>query len=90
MVISKDYILREIAGDFVVVPTGRAVFQFQGLITLNEVGKYLWELLQKQNQTVEQLAQQVCREYEVEETVARQDVEEFVQALESRGILTEK
>lgn len=90
MVISKDYMLREIAGDFIVVPTGQAVFQFQGLITLNEVGKYLWELLQKQDQTVDQLAKQVCQAYEVEETVARQDVQEFVQALESRGILTQE
>lgn len=88
MFISKDFMLREIAGDFVVIPTGQAVFHFQGLITLNEVGKYLWELLQREEQTMEQLTQQVLENYEVEEAIARRDVDEFVQALVSRGILS--
>lgn len=88
MVISKDYMLREIAGDYVVVPTGRAVFQFMGLITLNEVGAFLWERLQKQSYTEEQLTQMVCQAYEVDSETAGKDVGEFLQALRSRGVLS--
>lgn len=87
MRISTEFMLREIAGDYVVVPTGQAVFQFMGLMTLNEVGACLWGQLQQASCTVEQLTQQVCQTYDVEVETARADVEEFLQALESRGIL---
>ena len=38
----------EIAGDYVIIPTGKTVLKFNGLITVNEVGAYLWKLLQKE------------------------------------------
>lgn len=87
MKISKEFMLREIAGEYIVVPTGQAVFRFMGLITVNEVGAFLWETLQNQACTEQQLTNLVCEMYQVEEKVARQDVEEFVKALKERGIL---
>lgn len=85
--ISKDFILREIAEDYIVVPTGRAVFQFMGLITVNEVGAFLWKALQKQECTLEELTEMVCQEYEVGKEIAEQDVAEFIELLENRCIL---
>lgn len=58
-----------------------------GLITVNEVGAFLWETLQNQACTEQQLTNLVCEMYQVEEKVARQDVEEFVKALKEREIL---
>lgn len=87
MKISKEFMLREIAGEYIVVPTGQAVFRFMGLITVNEVGAFLWETLQNQACTEQQLTNLVCEMYQVEEKVARQDVEEFVKALKEREIL---
>ena len=87
MKISKEFMLREIAGEYIVVPTGQAVFQFTGLITVNEVGAFLWSLLQKQECTLEYLTQMLCQEYEVEEQCGKKDVSEFLEALKSRGVL---
>ena len=87
MKISKEFMLREIAGEYIVVPTGQAVIRFMGLITVNEVGAFLWETLQNQACTEQQLTNLVCEMYQVEEKVARQDVEEFVKALKEREIL---
>lgn len=88
MKISKEFMLREIAGEYIVVPTGKAVFQFMGLITLNDVGAFLWKALQKENCTSRELTELVCQEYEVTEDSAWRDVREFLKALASRHILS--
>lgn len=40
------FVLREIAGDYVIIHTGKTVLEFNGLATVNEVRVFLWNLLQ--------------------------------------------
>lgn len=87
--LSKDYILRTIAGEKVVVPTGNAVQRFNGLITLNDVAGFIWECLEN-NDTKEEIVQKILEEYEVEEATAVQDVNGFTPMLEEQGILVEE
>lgn len=87
MHIKKEFVLREIAGDYIIIPTGATVLEFNGLITVNEVGVTLWKMLQEEV-SVEQLVQGVLAEYEVEESVAREDIQEFLDKLTKAGILT--
>lgn len=87
--LSKDYILRTIAGEKVVVPTGSAVQRFNGLITLNDVAGFIWECLEN-NDTKEEIVQKILEEYEVEEATAVQDVNGFTQMLEEQGILVKE
>lgn len=47
MKVDKEFVLREIAGDYVIIPIGRTVLSFNGLITVNEIGAFLWNLLQE-------------------------------------------
>lgn len=86
MRIEKDFILREIAGDYIIIPTNSTVLEFNGLITVNEVGVSLWKMLQEEV-TLEQLVQGILAEYEVEEDVAREDIQEFLNRLVEGGIL---
>ena len=39
---SKDFILREIAGEYILVPAGAASAKLNGLITLNELGWFIF------------------------------------------------
>ena len=87
MKISQNFILREIAGEYVIVPTGEAAYEFQGLITANETGAFLWEKLQKDEQTEESLVKVLCEEYETDQTQAEKDVAEFIQRLRQQNIL---
>lgn len=41
MKISKEFILREIAGEYILVPVGKTALTFNGLVTVNEVGAHL-------------------------------------------------
>ena len=86
MRIEKEFVHREIAGDYIIIPTGKTVLEFNGLITVNEVGVTLWNMLQEEV-TFDQLVQGVLAEYDVEEEVAREDIQEFLDTLAKGGIL---
>lgn len=87
MRINKEFVLREIAGDYVIIPTGQTVLEFNGLITVNEVGVVLWNMLQEEV-TEDQLVEGILEEYDVEEEVAREDIREFLDRLVQGKILT--
>lgn len=86
MRVDKEFVLREIAGDYIIIPTGKTVLDFNGLITVNEVGASLWNMLQEEV-SVDDLVAGILDEYEVEEEVAREDILEFLDNLEKGGIL---
>ena len=86
MRINKEFVLREIAGDYIIIPTGATVLEFNGLITVNEVGVTIWNMLQEEV-TMDELVQGVLAEYDVEEDVARKDIQEFLEELVKGGIL---
>lgn len=86
MKVEKEFVLREIAGDYVIIPTGRTVLSFNGLITVNDMGAFLWNHLQDEV-TVEELVKYVLDEYEVDEETAREDILEFLENLADGGIL---
>ena len=88
MKVDKEFILREIAGDYIIIPTGKTVLEFNGLITVNEVGVDIWNMLQE-DVTFEDLVQGILAEYDVEEEVAREDIQEFLNTLIEGGILKE-
>jgi hypothetical protein len=86
MIIKKELIKREIAGDTILVPVGKTVYESNGLFVLNELGAFLWELLpEAQGET--ELLRAVLAEYEVEEATAAADITEFLDKLRDMGIL---
>lgn len=87
MKVEKDFILREIAGEYIIIPTGKTVLEFNGLITVNEIGVFLWKMLQEEVM-LNELVQGVLKEYDVEEKIAREDIQEFLDTLVKGGILT--
>ena len=86
MKLDKTFVLRKIADDYVVVPVGSTALDFNGIITLNETGAFLWEKLQAET-TVEELVEAMVEEYEVDKETAKTDVEEFIELLRAKSIL---
>lgn len=83
---SKDFILREIAGEYILVPAGAASTRLNGLITLNELGWFIFKTLETE-QTLDSLTDAITAEYDVEREVARADALEFLQQLDKAGAL---
>ena len=86
MKLKKDFILREIMGDVVLVPINQSTSQVNGLITVNELGKFIWENLEKV-QDENDLLQLILDEYEVDRDVAKKDLDEFLQVLKDMDII---
>lgn len=85
---NKEYMLREIAGETVLVPTGSASQKLNGMIRLTESAAFIW----KQVDTAADLKEIVARvrdEYEVDEDTARRDIYGFLRELYIRGIVQE-
>lgn len=85
---NKEMVLREIAGEHILVPTGSAAMTFQGMITLNDAGLLIWQKMQEEC-TEEELVEAVMQEYEVEEEVAKADVKAFLTKMKDVDVLLE-
>ena len=86
MKIKKELVKRDIAGDTILVPVGKTVYDSNGLFVLNELGSFLWDRLEAAT-SEEELLQAILNEYEVTEDVAKTDLEDFLNRLRKLGIL---
>ena len=81
---NPDFLLRDVAGTKVIVPLGNAVTEFPGMITVNDTGAFLWELMETE-QTLNALVAAMLERYEVAQEQARADVEAFLAELRPTG-----
>jgi hypothetical protein len=88
MKVKEDYLLRNVAGSHIVVPVGEGSLDFSGVITLNEVGAFLWEKLQSDT-TEEELLSALLGEYDVDESTAKADISEFISKLKGADLLAD-
>ena len=86
MKISKEFILREIAGEYILVPVGKTALTFNGLVTVNEVGALIWGMLEK-GSDVSTIVNGILDAYDVGEQTATADVLEFISYLKSNNII---
>ena len=88
MKINENYVLRQIADTWVVLPLGDATLDFNGMMTLNETGSFLWSILEKGCEKAD-LVNSLLSEYEVTSEQAEADVEEFINKLRNIDCLEE-
>ena len=85
MKIKDGFILREVAGNTVVIPSGDTL-DLNMMITLNETGRFLWERLE-QGAEEAQLVAALLEEYDVQEETAKAHVSKFLAEMEHHGFL---
>ena len=86
MIIKKELIKREIAGDTILVPVGKTVLESNGLYMLNELGAFIWNLLPNAD-SEEDICNAVVRQYDVARETAQRDVSEFLGSLRRMSII---
>ena len=85
MKIKEGFILREVAGQIVVLPSGDDL-NLNMMITLNGTGRFLWEHLQEDTDEAALIAA-LLNEYDVDEETVTNAVHEFVDKLNDNGFL---
>ena len=86
MKFKKEFMIREIVGETILIPMGDSNNHFNGIITINELGKFIWENLES-SKDEEDLLHKILEEYEVEEKEAKEDLDEFLDKLRHVDII---
>ena len=85
MKLKDGFLLRKIAGQTVVLPSGGDL-DLNTMITLNDTGAFLWEKLRQETDEAALVAA-LLAEYDVEEARAAAAVEAFLKKLEENKFL---
>lgn len=88
MRIVSGFNIREVLDEIIAVPSGEAAKELSGIISLNEVGKFLFQQL-NQDQTEQSLVAALMEAYEVDLATARTDVKEFLDHLRKFNLIQE-
>lgn len=77
MKIKDEYILQNIAGKWVVIDTNARSVNFNKLLTLNNTGKLLWDMLEEGAER-DALVSALEKQYGIDRESAESDVDAFV------------
>lgn len=88
MRIKEGYVLREVAGSYVVVPVGERSKEFNGMVNLNDSGKLLWERAQSEFDK-QALVDTLLNTYDISTEIASNDVDRFINILKVNGFVYE-
>ena len=86
MIIKKELIKREIAGDTILVPVGKTVLDSNGLFVMNELAAFIWDLLPNADSEAA-ICEAVLAEYDVSAQEAAADIAEFLNKLREMEII---
>lgn len=84
MKIKEGYRIRKVGSKSVVVAPGG--INFTGLITVNETGTFIWNMLEK-GAELDEVISALAKECNTQPNAIKDDVTEFVKALEGADIL---
>ena len=86
MKIKNGFTMRKLVDTWVILPYSKATVSFNGMITLNESGVLLWNMLEN-GCTRENMAEALTKEYEVSFDEALADVDAFIEKLDKAGCI---
>ena len=87
MKISKQYKVREMAGEHIIVMPGRYGADMTRVVALNATSLYLWEELADREFTTDEVVALLTDRYEIDPETARRDAEKWIEQLTACGIL---
>ena len=86
MNVKREFVLREIAGDLLLVPTGKTALDLNGMMTLNDVGADIWKML-PEVEDEDEIVRRLLQEYDATAEQIRTDVTAFLDKLRELGII---
>ena len=88
MIRNPHFIKRKIGTRDVIVAVGEEAKRFPGMLSVNQTGSAVWDLLAAETD-LEKLADALAERYEIDRETAKKDAEEFLAALRGVGALVD-
>lgn len=82
----SGFVIRKILDETVAIPSQEAARYLSGLISLNETGEFLFNLLQTE-QTEQSLFDAFTENFDVDELTAKKDIKNFIKILHENHLL---
>ena len=86
MRVKSGFVVREVGGKKYAVATGEAARSFKGMLSLNDVGATIFNLLQSDT-TAEAIVEAILAEYDASAEIVSADVENFIRQLRSINVI---
>ena len=85
---NDEFVLRELADKNVLIPFGKKALNFNGVITINDTAKFLWE--KSEDEIIpEKLAEALVAEFGIDNDTANEAVKVFIEQLKEAGCINE-
>ncbi len=88
MKIKDGFILKDVAGSKIVIATGTARLSFNGVMTFNDVGAEIFNLLDGTN-SPEEIVAKIASDYNVDAQIVKRDFDALVEKLKAHNLLDE-
>ena len=86
MRVKSGFVVREVGGKKYAVATGEAARSFKGMLSLNDVGAAIFNLLQSDT-TAELIVKAILEEYDASAEIVSADVDNFIRQLRSIDVI---
>lgn len=87
MKIKKQYKVREMAGEHVVIMQGELGSNLTKIISLNESALYLWQAIEGREFDVDTVSSLLAEHYGIDDQIAQSDASRWLERLEECGLL---
>ncbi len=86
MKIKDGFVLRDIAGDTVVIATGEISKTFHGMIRLNSTGKEIWEILSSGDLSEDEVIAEMTKRHDAKPEEISEGVIAFISKIRDAGL----
>lgn len=86
MKIKDGFVLRDVMDEYIVMPAGAQMKEFEGVVVLNESSAFLFRKMQSEA-TEQELVEALLAEYDVDRDTAEKDTAELIKKLDDYGVL---
>lgn len=88
MKLKDGLVLREVAGQYVIVPTGKRVREVTSIVYISSSGAYLWDYMKENEFEKEDLVERILEHYDdADREETTKDIDNFVETLIRHSII---
>ncbi|MBO5865564.1 MAG: PqqD family protein [Bacteroidaceae bacterium] len=89
MRIKEGFEIQNVCGEHIIIPAGADNVDYSKIISLNETAAYLWENVNGKDFTIDDMTTLLLAEYDVEESIAREDCCAIVECWKEMELIEE-